>query len=578
MNRNPDLLQSLRSLTESQRRRSLPPPESLPDHAPTQSFLGQMWSPLSSLIALLIVMVSLAMVFVLQTSRRYAVDPMLHDDFAGALRSLQSLDSLLNETVLRSSAGLLPNQDPLVRIDKSLRLVAKYLTTGKLRAPFLSTSGQEAVRKAVEEFGDVLAKKELQIERFKSEAAVLRNSQNYFPIAVRTFVDAAGESSSPSTNSPASEPNPPKPKKKKKDPKQQSMPAESPLEPLGPQVESLLRQVSLFSLQPLPMYVPQIERRLGVLEERRSSLGPEQQESLRLIIAHARIIVDRQHRIDASVRSVLAFPTRDRGDAARRLYESHVQAAIRLSDSYRISGALLGILLVALSAALVILKLRRSAKALDRERQLAETLLLNVLPKPIAERLKLNPDVIADSFPTATVLFADLVGFSQLSARLPAIELVRLLNRIFSSLDLIAEHHGLEKIKTIGDAYMVVSGLPLARPDHAQAMADFALAAIDELSQIRTERGENLQFRIGINSGSVIAGVIGVRKFAYDLWGDTVNIASRMEMHGIPDAIHCAESTYQLLKDRYEFTARGSIPIKGIGPMQTYLLTGHKKA
>lgn len=534
MSRKSDVTQSIRSL---------PPPESLPQ-APVAGFLRQMWSPVSTAIVILIFLTAAGLIGLLRASRRFAVDPMLHEQYSGALRSLLTLDSTLNETVLKASSGLLPNYDPLVRTLHSLRAVGTTLQTGSRSAPYLSQQGYEDVRKSIGTFMETLSGKEQQVERFKSESAVLRNSQNYFPLAIRTFVDELQRRQ------------------------------ESPL--VAQQVEELLRQVSLFSLQPLPEHKHQIEAQLAGLERQPQSLQPPLDEDLRLIILHSRIILEKQHRIDESVREVLHFPTREHADAARRSYERHFHDALTTADFYRVLAAVLGVLLVALSASLVILKLRRSAAALDRERQVAENLLLNVLPKPIADRLKQAPEVIADNFPMVTVLFADLVGFSQLSSRLPAIELVSLLNRIFSALDLVAEKYRVEKIKTIGDAYMVVAGLPIARRDHADVMAEFALAALRELELIRGEREENLQFRIGINTGPVVAGVIGLRKFAYDLWGDTVNIASRMEMHGLPGSIQCSASTYRLLQDRYEFSARGEIAIKGVGPMQTYLLHGHK--
>ncbi len=218
------------------------------------------------------------------------------------------------------------------------------------------------------------------------------------------------------------------------------------------------------------------------------------------------------------------------------------------------------------------------AEALRYQREESEQLLLNILPKPIAERLKLNESVIADSFPEVTVMFADLVGFTRLSAQISAKQLVELLNQIFSLFDQLADKHGLEKIKTIGDAYMVVGGLPTPRPDHAEAIAEMALdmqAAIVQFNhELKIPCPEPLRIRIGINSGPVVAGVIGLKKFIYDLWGDTVNTASRMESQGIPGCIQITASTYQLLKDRgkYHFEERGLIEVKGKGLMTTYLM------
>lgn len=218
-----------------------------------------------------------------------------------------------------------------------------------------------------------------------------------------------------------------------------------------------------------------------------------------------------------------------------------------------------------------------SDRLLRKEQQKAEELLLNVLPASIAARLKQGDKIIAESFPDVTILFADLVNFTQLSATISAKELVNILNEIFSEFDLLAEKHGLEKIKTIGDAYMVVGGLPIHRPDHAQAVASMALDMRAAIQRIKCSLSqEPLSIRIGINTGPVVAGVIGIKKFIYDLWGDTVNVASRMESHGIPDQIHVTLETYQVLQQEYIFTARDKIQVKGKGEMQTYLLL-HKK-
>lgn len=211
---------------------------------------------------------------------------------------------------------------------------------------------------------------------------------------------------------------------------------------------------------------------------------------------------------------------------------------------------------------------------LDAEQERSERLLLNILPQTIAERLKHSPQIIADSFPAVTVLFADLVGFTQFAEQMPPPEVVEMLNQIFSMFDQLAEQHGLEKIKTIGDAYMVVAGLPEPRDDHADAIAQMALDMQQSLTQFNQRTGQALSIRIGIHTGPVVAGVIGLKKFVYDLWGDTVNTASRMESHGVPDCIQVTEATYECLKDHYQFKQRGLIPVKGKGKMMTYLLIG----
>jgi len=214
----------------------------------------------------------------------------------------------------------------------------------------------------------------------------------------------------------------------------------------------------------------------------------------------------------------------------------------------------------------------RARQALEAEQEKSERLLLNILPEPVARQLKQDQRTIAEHFPEVTVLFADIVGFTELSAGVPPEEMVRLLNQVFSKFDLLAEQHGLEKIKTIGDSYMVVGGLPIEREDHLEAIANMALDMQRAIAQFRTPNNTPLNMRIGINTGPVVAGVIGVKKFIYDLWGDTVNTASRMESQGLPGMIQVTEAVYVRLCDRYEFKERGTIYVKGKGQMPTYLL------
>ncbi len=225
-----------------------------------------------------------------------------------------------------------------------------------------------------------------------------------------------------------------------------------------------------------------------------------------------------------------------------------------------------------------ITKRKKMESALRKERNKTENLLLNLLPEPIAERLKEEPGVIADKFEKATILFADLVNFTQISTTMSATKLVYLLNEIFSSFDELTEKHGLEKIKTIGDAYMVAGGIPIARPDHAEASAEMALDMLVAIDELNVKLEATFDLRIGINSGPVVAGVIGTKKFIYDLWGNAVNTASRMESHGVPGRIQVSFYTYELLRDKYEFEERGLIDIKGQGEMRTYFLTGPKTA
>jgi len=213
---------------------------------------------------------------------------------------------------------------------------------------------------------------------------------------------------------------------------------------------------------------------------------------------------------------------------------------------------------------------------LQSEREKSDRLLLNILPNSVANRLKRGETTIADSFPDATVMFADLVDFTPLASRVSAAELVQLLNEVFSQFDWLVELHGLEKIKTIGDAYMVAGGLPTPRPDHASAVAEMALDMQKVIQRLNGPAEHRLNLRIGLCSGPVIAGVIGSKKFIYDLWGDTVNTASRMESQGRLNHIQVSESTYEQLKDAYALERRGKLVVKGKGEMTTYFLLGRK--
>src|SRR5882762_3407681 len=202
-----------------------------------------------------------------------------------------------------------------------------------------------------------------------------------------------------------------------------------------------------------------------------------------------------------------------------------------------------------------------------------ERLLLNVLPPSIANKLKQQVGIIAERFDDASVLFADIVGFTPLSARLSPTQLIESLNRVFSGFDELADRHKLEKIKTIGDGYMVAGGLIEQNADHLAAMATMALAMHENVRKLNSQFGD-LSLRIGLQVGSVIAGVIGIRKFIYDVWGDTVNTASRLESHGAPGRIHVSDTVFQRLHDRFVFEARGTIELKGRGPLNTYFLNG----
>jgi class 3 adenylate cyclase len=255
---------------------------------------------------------------------------------------------------------------------------------------------------------------------------------------------------------------------------------------------------------------------------------------------------------------------------------------------------------------------RRAEDDLRVEKMRSERLLLNVLPKAIAERLKSSRiytptnlpiniatniptnrtsailtesisklktesgTIVADTFEEVTVLFGDIVSFTEFASSVTANELVNMLNEIFSEFDRLVDHYGLEKIKTIGDSYMAVGGLPVPRPDHAEAIASMALDMQQSICKFIRPDGNPFQMRIGMHTGQAVAGVIGTKKFIYDLWGDTVNIASRMESHSIAGCIQVTDVTYQILKNKFQFDPQRTIEIKGKGEMTTYFLTGRK--
>ncbi len=215
---------------------------------------------------------------------------------------------------------------------------------------------------------------------------------------------------------------------------------------------------------------------------------------------------------------------------------------------------------------------------LQAEQDRSEKLLLNILPGPIAERLKHSDKTIADGFASASVMFADIVNFTQVAAGMTPHQVFAMLNSIFSAFDELTEKYGLEKIKTIGDAYMVAGGINDGTQDYAAAIADLTIAMRDLLHRDFSVNSSRLEMRIGIGTGPVIAGVVGKKKFIYDLWGDTVNIASRITSEGMPGMIQCDTSTYRLLSDRFVFTEAVTLNLKGKGEMQVYRLIGRKPA
>ena len=269
-----------------------------------------------------------------------------------------------------------------------------------------------------------------------------------------------------------------------------------------------------------------------------------------------------------------------------QVWEAYGQGGAPLGMASQLAGTTGGALLLSLYGGFLLVLTASVTYRLERAERIdfllgeqlaaahrrSEELLINVLPTPIAERLKSGEQPIADQLDEVSVVFADIIGFTEIAAALEPGALIALLNEIFTRFDRLAEHHGLEKIKTIGDAYMAVAGAPRALPDHAVAAAEMALDMIDAVAAVPGPGGTSLAARVGIASGPAIAGVIGTRRFSYDLWGDTVNTASRMESHGPAGRVHVADATRRRLGDRYVFEDRGRIEVKGKGSMQTWLL------
>ncbi|NEP10956.1 MAG: response regulator [Symploca sp. SIO2C1] len=223
------------------------------------------------------------------------------------------------------------------------------------------------------------------------------------------------------------------------------------------------------------------------------------------------------------------------------------------------------------------LNLRALNNALREEQKKSERLLLNTLPQTIVEELKQNHRAMPKQYDEASFLFSDIVEFAANSGCMPPTEVVNLLNQVFSTFDQLAQWHGVEKIRTIGDAYFVAGGVPVVRPDHALAIAEMALDMQQAIAKFTWPNGQPLALRIGINTGGpVVAAVLGIKKFAYDVWGDTVNIASRMETQGVPGRIQVTAATYEQLQNKYQLEQRGKITVKSKGEMTTYWLIGRK--
>lgn len=247
-------------------------------------------------------------------------------------------------------------------------------------------------------------------------------------------------------------------------------------------------------------------------------------------------------------------------------YSSEVSFIVRTSTVCTIFFSIISVTIYAGANSLQV------ETSLNEERRKSENLLLNVLPDSIVHRLKYDSNNIADNFANVTILFADIVGFTEFSKKIPPEKLVALLNEVFSKFDDLASKYKLEKINTIGDCYMVASGLPEENEDHASRITNFALDILEAIKDFNIGKEIPFQIRIGINSGPVVAGVIGKKKFIYDLWGDTVNTASRMESNGKAGQIQITENTFGIIKNQFKIISRGMIDVKGKGRMKTYLV------
>jgi class 3 adenylate cyclase len=224
------------------------------------------------------------------------------------------------------------------------------------------------------------------------------------------------------------------------------------------------------------------------------------------------------------------------------------------------------------------LVIAEQSAALAREKATSDRLLLNVLPASVSARLREGEHTFADKYPAVSVLFADIVGFTPLVARMSPSDVIELLSELFERFDELVGERRLEKIKTIGDAYMVAAGLPEPMVDHAERAVDLGMAMIKAASGVgKGAWGGGCLLRVGVNSGAVVAGVIGRRKFAFDVWGDTVNVASRLEAQGMPNRVHISHETWRLVRDRFDAEPRGALRLRGLGAMQTYAVTGMRR-
>ncbi len=406
---------------------------------------------------------------------------------------------------------------------------------------------RQKVQKVLNDYQEIFRRKSDNIEEFKTENAIIRNSLAYLPIAIANAVTKS---------------------ETLRDAR------------LGNQLNQLLRDILIYNLSPSNELLGEISQQIQRISQKEEKLGSERTD-LNIALVHSRIILQHLPEVNRLLDEIISLPTTQKSEVLSLAYEEGYEDAIITTNFYRLCLYLFLMVLGLGVAAYIIIRLNNLTRYLSEEQEKSERLLLNVLPQAIAERLKEFDQkvdgAIAEYFNEATILFADIVGFTPLSARMSPIELVNLLNEMFSKFDQLTENYGLEKIKTIGDAYMVAGGLPIYKPDHAASVALMALEMQQAIQQFQVDMDESFQIRIGIHTGPVIAGVIGIKKFIYDLWGDTVNLASRMESSGLPGKIQVTAETYEMLKDEYIFEERGQILVKGKGEMTTYWLIGKRK-
>ncbi|MBX7222765.1 MAG: hypothetical protein K1Y36_22645 [Blastocatellia bacterium] len=474
--------------------------------------------------------------------KSWAVDHYQHNQYFADIRQTRTLDFELNQDVLKARYGMLTFYDVLDRSISAQKRIFRRLET---IPRFVPAEGKAQLKQGWEEFRRSAQEKAQLVEELKTANAVLRNSTAYFPTVVSELVDDAAQSGTS---------------------RQEVI-----------ELNALLDQVLLYNLTNDPQMPPKIRRGMTAVRLLLPPDAPSHHQALvNSALAHAEIIVTYQPKVQSVVERILALPTNRQSLHFSERYEFLYQEALSTASIYRWILYLYSLIVISGIASFIIMTLRASAAALRVEQQRAELLLLNVLPETIADRLKKDRHAIADSFSEVTVLFADLVEFTKLAEKISAAELVNFLNTIFSEFDKLAEKYGLEKIKTIGDAYMVAGGLPNPHPDPAAAVAAMALDMLQVIERFNTEHQKEIGIRIGINTGPVVAGVIGIKKFIYDVWGDTVNTASRMESHGSRGQVHVSESTYLVLRDRFQFQGRGVIQVKGKGEMSTFFLVGMK--